>query len=531
MKKIISIFLAVFILLANSATISVQATATDAVATISSCSGSQGATVEVFFAIDAPLGIKTLSFYNFVYDSSVLELVDDENNPDDCVWLVDGKIEDIDIANSASVITFADNTSYSGNILKLSFIVSDNAKAGEYPISCSVVATRMVDGIETKINVDLTAGKITIEGNVTPLCDFDYEIIDGGIRILSYIGNKSDVVIDNSYEIDGKMHNVVEISEFAFENNEDILTVTIPSTVISIGDYAFYGCTSLHSVTVYSSDALISEKSFGYYYISKREDGVVEDLTLYGYAGSTVEEYVSLNPGIKFAEITDIVFEPVGTTVFEKKNGINYIYGLKPKLEISLFETDYVTYANVMLEYQATVSNCLVTDSVVVVKSLKTSEVISEYKVIIFGDVNGDGWYDGEDAFLVNLIAKGMLDKDDVGEAIWSAADCNHDGVIDEWDVDLLTGAGLLLNKVDQSETTAELALNSDYIEYAMLIDQSAGMTPGIMPDADYTQQGATDTNTTPELPADKTNIEVMFTSIFDLITKLLNFIFSFAIK
>ncbi len=93
--------------------------------------------------------------------------------------------------------------------------------------------------------------------------------------------------------------------------------------------------------------------------------------------------------------------------------------------------------------------------------------------VVIFGDVNSDGWYDGNDAFLVNLIVNGMLDKDDIGEAVWTAADCNHDGVIDENDVDLLTGAGLLLNNVDQSAAQAELAENAFYIEYMGLIDQS----------------------------------------------------------
>ena len=62
-----------------------------------------------------------------------------------------------------------------------------------------------------------------------------------------------------------------------------------------------------------------------------------------------------------------------------------------------------------------------------------------------------------------------------------------------------------------------------------MLIDQSAGMS--VEPDVDDSQQGTTDTNTTPEQPADEINIEAIFTFIFDLIKKLFNFIFSFVIK
>lgn len=83
-----------------------------------------------------------------------------------------------------------------------------------------------------------------------------------------------------------------------------------------------------------------------------------------------------------------------------------------------------------------------------------------------------DGIYDGQDATTVNLIAHGMLTREQVGEAVWMAADCNHDGVIDNLDVNLLNRAGLLLSKVDQSKTDEELSTDSAYTEYLSLIDQ-----------------------------------------------------------
>ena len=82
------------------------------------------------------------------------------------------------------------------------------------------------------------------------------------------------------------------------------------------------------------------------------------------------------------------------------------------------------------------------------------NDMVETYTVVLFGDVNGDGWYDGQDAVLVNMIANGMLTREQVGEAVWMAADCNHDGVIDQGDVDLLNRAGLLLSKVDQTKPT-----------------------------------------------------------------------------
>ncbi len=101
-------------------------------------------------------------------------------------------------------------------------------------------------------------------------------------------------------------------------------------------------------------------------------------------------------------------------------------------------------------------------------------KLIESYTVLIFGDVNGDGWYDGMDAVLVSCFANGMLTQDDVSEAVYMAADCNHDGVIDQLDVDLLNQAGTLLANVDQSKL-AEVLLetSSVYVEYLDLIDQS----------------------------------------------------------
>ena len=106
--------------------------------------------------------------------------------------------------------------------------------------------------------------------------------------------------------------------------------------------------------------------------------------------------------------------------------------------------------------------------------SNENGEVIDKYTIILFGDVNGDGWYDGQDAVLVNMIANGMLTREQVGEAVWMAADCNHDGKIDQADVDLLNQAGLLLSSVDQTKSTEELLeTSSEYNEYLNLIDQS----------------------------------------------------------
>lgn len=109
----------------------------------------------------------------------------------------------------------------------------------------------------------------------------------------------------------------------------------------------------------------------------------------------------------------------------------------------------------------------------------KSGKTLAKYYVIVFGDVNGDGYYDGQDALIVNCIANGMLDREQVGEAKWMAADCNHDGEINATDVAILEQAGLLFVNVDQTMSQDELMQSDSYIEYLNLIDQNpAGEEP-----------------------------------------------------
>ena len=108
------------------------------------------------------------------------------------------------------------------------------------------------------------------------------------------------------------------------------------------------------------------------------------------------------------------------------------------------------------------------------VKAKRNDLVVENCTVIIFGDLDGNGWYDGTDAYFVRLVTSGMIPQTALTEAQLLAADANHDGVIDSADVALLEQAGLLLAEVDQVRTHEEpLETNSAYVEYLSLIDQS----------------------------------------------------------
>ncbi len=146
------------------------------------------------------------------------------------------------------------------------------------------------------------------------------------------------------------------------------------------------------------------------------------------------------------------------------------IYGLNPGTDI-ISATAEIPKQYVNLNVKNAETKNLGTGSIIQVKYADTS--IEEFEVVIFGDINGDSWYDGMDAIIVNCLANGMLTREQVGEAVYMAADCNHDGIIDSNDVDILQQAGLLLASVDQSKPQEELQTNSAYVEYLNLIDQT----------------------------------------------------------
>ena len=162
-------------------------------------------------------------------------------------------------------------------------------------------------------------------------------------------------------------------------------------------------------------------------------------------AGTTIIVATSEDGKFKaYCSVKVVGVEALSTASIDFDTGI--ITGLSSNLT-SLDGYIEITDESCELKYEK-----IGTDAVVYLT--RNDEVIDAYTVVLFGDVNGDGWYDGQDAVLVNMIANGMLTREQVGEAVWMAADCNHDGVIDQGDVDLLNRAGLLLSKVDQTKPT-----------------------------------------------------------------------------
>ncbi len=92
------------------------------------------------------------------------------------------------------------------------------------------------------------------------LVDVDYEIInDNEIHITKYKGSSSTLTIPE--QIEGK--SITSIGERAFAENSSITTLSLPTTVNNIGDYAFYSCSNLESVEIRSQSTSTYSQSVG----------------------------------------------------------------------------------------------------------------------------------------------------------------------------------------------------------------------------------------------------------------------------
>ena len=89
--------------------------------------------------------------------------------------------------------------------------------------------------------------------------DFEYDVLeDGTVEITGYTGDATELNIPS--EIAGK--SVAYIGSSAFENNDILISITIPDGVTSIGSYTFYNCDSLTNVTIPDSITKIGYWAF-----------------------------------------------------------------------------------------------------------------------------------------------------------------------------------------------------------------------------------------------------------------------------
>ncbi len=134
-------------------------------------------------------------------------------------------------------------------------------------------STNPENGNEAENESHEVVGNAFADVKVTSIYDFDVTQEGGGYTITKYNGNAPKVIIPQS--CNGLP--VLKIGSNAFEDNLNLISVTIPSTVTSIGTDAFDGCRKLVEVYNLASTLLIQagnsdNGSIGYYALDVYSD-------------------------------------------------------------------------------------------------------------------------------------------------------------------------------------------------------------------------------------------------------------------
>jgi hypothetical protein len=266
-------------------------------------------------------------------------------------------------------------------------------------------------------------------------------------------------------------------------------------------------------IKFYSDDGLVSSasKPLEQSYTLPTSTPQKQHNLFMGWSTQENSETVNYNPGDVYSEEKDLtlhaVWKPYSKIFFPKTEDsavVDYdncfIYGLPIQLNSLINNVATIDGYGYDVE---NVRQCLATGSKVSLHD-GNGKVLDTYSVVIFGDVNSDGVYDGQDAVIVNMLAQGMLTKAQVGDAVYLAADCNHDGTIDAKDISILEQAGTYLSTVDQ---TKPLTSSTAGLKYVNLISQ--------VPNEDV-QQDNTDSDSNSN--SNSNNEKSLFERIYEII-------------
>ncbi len=147
--------------------------------------------------------------------------------------------------------------------------------------------------------------------------------------------------------------------------------------------------------------------------VSYREETVSQNMNLTADKQAQVDEMTATLQGY----IDSLVpaqterFEIIGGATVKTQGGVNYIVGLQPSLTKAKFQSTYADYENVTIEYNMTTARYMGTGSTITVKSTSTGEVIAEYVIVIYGDVDGTATINGRDAAAVSNSITGVADS------------------------------------------------------------------------------------------------------------------------
>ena len=261
--------------------------------------------------------------------------------------------------------------------------------------------------------------EITNFSNI-PTALFTYEANDDEtLSILAYNGSATNVTVP--LEIAGL--ETVTLQNEAFKGKNEVVSVTLPNTLISIGGNCFSGCGSLEKITIPSSVEEISETAFA----------ECENLTIYCYKDSYAESY-AVAKGIPYV-ILDIV--PVGKTLINQVAGIIFTRQKGRTVITDIVDAEAYTvfaipsFVSGSVNYYGTGSTFYF---------FKDGMLAYTYKVAVYGDINGDSVSDVLDCAIGE---RALNDTQLLTDCSLLAVDFNTDGNVEASDYQQLVNISL----------------------------------------------------------------------------------------
>lgn len=206
-------------------------------------------------------------------------------------------------------------------------ILADSKVTGNGAIDATGITAGSWNGT-FNFNVGLENTGTGESGSETPEIEYTEFTLTADNYSQVGITRSGDVVIPETFEYDGVNYKLTSIGDYAFYECTSLTSVTIPDSVTSIGSGAFGGCTNLASVTIGKEVTNIGEGVYEY---------GVDSITADAFYNCTSLTNISVNPnnasycsvdGVLFSkDMITLNYYPAGKTdsAYTIPNSVNNI--------------------------------------------------------------------------------------------------------------------------------------------------------------------------------------------------------------